>query len=68
VTDHGPLLTPERQEIVRLELAWPGWQIWIVYRVYGGNLWCARRHDGTGDVLNADSSAELSRMLQRAPS
>lgn len=33
------------------ECDWPDWQIWVVHRVVGGTLWCARRWDGTGRVV-----------------
>jgi hypothetical protein len=35
------------------------WEIWVVYRVYGGPVWCARRHDDHRHVLNASSPMEL---------
>jgi hypothetical protein len=50
---------PTDETLARLRADWPQWQIWVVYRVVGGTLWCARRWDGTGPVLNADSVEEL---------
>jgi hypothetical protein len=45
--------------VIRLEGDWPDWQCWIVHRVVGGPLWCARRWADTGPVLNEDSPDEL---------
>jgi hypothetical protein len=35
-----------------------------VHRAVGGMIWCARRWDGTGRVLNAASPDELADMLE----
>jgi hypothetical protein len=55
--------------------AWPGWkptgrtgQIWTVPKAVGGTIWCARRWDGTGQVLNAASADELAEYLEEASS
>jgi hypothetical protein len=56
------------QAVAALEASWPGWQIWVVHRVYGGLVWCVRRFDVPGDVLNAGSPRELARMLAQAVS
>ena len=48
----------------RLKADWPQWQIWTVLRAVGGIIWCARRWDGTGPVLNADSADELAESLE----
>jgi len=50
--------------VARLEADWPRWQIWTVLRAVGGTVWCARRWDGTGPVLNADSADELAESLE----
>jgi hypothetical protein len=52
------------QIVAGLEADWPEWQIWVVHRAYGGPVWCARRWDGTGKVLNAGTSDELAGYLQ----
>jgi hypothetical protein len=47
-------------EIIRkLEADWPRWQVWVVNRVVGGPVWCARRWDDERQVLNAGSPEEL---------
>jgi hypothetical protein len=52
------------QKIVAdLEADWPKWQIWFVPRAVGGTVWCARRWDGQGRVLNAGSPDELAEYL-----
>ena len=52
--------------IKRLEADWPKWQVWVVLRVGGGPVWCARRWDGTGAVLNAYTPDELTGYLEEA--
>jgi hypothetical protein len=37
----------------------PAWQFWIVHRVYGGSVWCARLHADHKTVLNAASPDDL---------
>jgi hypothetical protein len=59
-------MNAEQDRVAALELDWPQWQIWVVPRVVGGTVWCARRWDGTGDVLNAGSAAELTEQLVAA--
>jgi hypothetical protein len=49
--------------VAALERDWPGWQVWYVPRAVGGMTWCARRWDGTGQVLSADSPDELAEYL-----
>ena len=57
------------EEIVaRLEADWPDWQIWTVPRAIGGTIWCAKRWDDTGQVLNAASAGELAEYLEEAAS
>jgi len=50
--------------VAQLEADWPDWQVWYVPKAVGGMTWCARRWDGTGDVINADSPDELEAMLR----
>jgi hypothetical protein len=49
--------------VARLEADFPDWQCWYVPLALGGTTWCARRWDGTGEVLNADSPDELADYL-----
>jgi hypothetical protein len=51
-------------KVTELERDWPNWQIWVVHRVVGGTLWCARRWDGSGQALNADSPDDLADYLE----
>jgi hypothetical protein len=55
---------PTDAVVAELERDWPRWQIWVVHRVYGGPVWCARRWDGSGRVLNAHSADELAEYLE----
>jgi hypothetical protein len=59
---------PTDEIVARLEADWPNWQIWTVPRAIGGTIWCARRWDGTGRVLNAASADELAEYLEDAAS
>lgn len=53
-------------KVAELEAEWPGWQVWYVPRVYGGTLYCARRHGWQpgGVVLNAHTPEELTEYLE----
>jgi hypothetical protein len=55
-----------RQAVTRLEAQFPAWQIWTVHRAVSRppTLWCARRWDGEGQVLNAESPDELVEYLE----
>jgi hypothetical protein len=57
---------PTDQVIAALEREWPKWQIWVVHRVVGGPVWCARRWDDEKRVLNAGSADELVEYLEEA--
>jgi hypothetical protein len=57
-----PNLTDEI--VAELNREWPGWEIWVVYRVVGGNLWCARRRDDHRRLLHAGSDAQLGEKLE----
>jgi hypothetical protein len=59
---------PTDEMVARLEADWPDWQIWTVPRAIGGTIWCARRWDGTGKVLNAASADDLAEYLEEASS
>ena len=54
------------QTVAALERDWPHWQIWVVHRVVGGPVWCARHRDGTGKVLNEYSPEHLVEYLEDA--
>jgi hypothetical protein len=57
---------PTNAIISALEREWPRWQVWVVNRMVGGPVWCARRWDDHGQVLNADSADELVEHLVEA--
>jgi hypothetical protein len=55
--------------VIELEREWPDWQVWRVVSwtgLSGGIWWCARRWDGTGDVLNERSRERLEDALRAA--
>lgn len=54
------------QALAALERDWPHWQVWVVRRVVGGPVWCARRRDDHKRVLNAGSAGELAEYLAAA--
>jgi hypothetical protein len=54
------------EAVARLEGDWPDWQCWVVHRVIGGLVWCARRWDERGDVINSGSAAGLSEAIELA--
>ena len=37
--------------------------VWHVPVYLGLDKWCAKRHDGTGKIHNADSATELTQMI-----
>jgi hypothetical protein len=51
--------------VAQLEASWPKWQVWYVPRTVGGTIWCARRWDGSGPVINTDSPDALEDRLER---
>jgi hypothetical protein len=55
---------PANKIVAALEREWPRWQCWVVNRVVGGPVWCARRWDDHGQVLNAGSATELAERLE----
>jgi hypothetical protein len=56
---------PTNEIVAALEREWPRWQVWVVHRAVGGPVWCARRWDDHGQVLNADSATELAEQLEQ---
>jgi hypothetical protein len=56
----------EQAEITKLERRYPAYMVWIVHRVYGGPVWCAKRHDGRGESINADTPDHLSSYISEA--
>lgn len=50
--------------VAALERQFPLWQVWVVHRVVGGPVWCARRHDNHRQILNAHSPPELQEYLE----
>jgi hypothetical protein len=52
--------------IAAMEREWPRWEIWVVHRVVGGDLWCARRRDDHRQLLHADTPDELAGYLEAA--
>jgi hypothetical protein len=57
----------EARAVAALEREYPTWQIWTVETWSGlqrGTVFCARRWDGAGQVLNADTAGELRRYLE----
>lgn len=58
------MANPTDAIVAALERDWPEWQVWVVHRVYGGPVWCARRWDGTGKTLNAGSPEHLAEYLE----
>jgi hypothetical protein len=57
------MANPTDAIVAALEHDWPNWQMWVVYRVIGGPVWCARRWDDEKRVLNASSAEELGEYL-----
>lgn len=57
---------PTDQIVAALERDWPDYQVWVVNRVVGGPVWCAKRWDWQpgGTVLNADSAEHLVEYLE----
>src|SRR5260370_41899127 len=55
---------PTDDTIAQLEHDWPSWFIWIVPRMVGYDVWCARRRDDPTVVLNADTPEHLAEVLE----
>jgi hypothetical protein len=52
--------------ISQLEADRPHWEVWVVHRYIGGDLWCARRRDNHHRLLHADTSDQLAEYLEDA--
>jgi hypothetical protein len=52
--------------VAELEAEHPDYQVWTVDRYIGGTLYCARRRDGTGTSLNADTPGQLREYIAEA--
>lgn len=56
-------MNPGDEAVDRLTREHPGWQVWVVYRVIGGPVWCARRWEDAdavpARVINASTPDEL---------
>jgi hypothetical protein len=61
------VITETDKALAALRKQWgERWEVWVVHRVYGGPLWCARRHDNHRKVINADTPEHLSEYLAEA--
>ena len=54
------------QSVAELEEDHGAWQIWVIWKAIGGQIWCARRWDGTGAVINADNPDDLDEAIRKA--
>ncbi len=56
--------------LARLRAAHPAWQVWVVHRVVGGAVWCARRLDDFArpprTLINVSTPDDLSVALAEA--
>jgi hypothetical protein len=59
------MANPTDTTVAALERDWPNYQVWVVNRVIGGPVWCARRWDWQPGqpVLNAHTAKELAEYL-----
>jgi hypothetical protein len=60
---------PMQRQVVELETKWPLWQIWAIRHAVSNEhgsptTFCARRWDGRGLTINADTAGELDQRLQ----
>jgi hypothetical protein len=55
---------PNARDLAQLQADWPLWEVWIVHRVVGGPVWCARCQDDHRKILNADSLDHLAEYLE----
>ena len=52
------------QTIEQVAGDWPAWEFWIVQRLCGGPVYCARRHDDHDRRLSADTPQHLAEYLE----
>jgi hypothetical protein len=59
---------PTAQAAAQLSARWPGWSVWWVPRATGKPVvtWHARRRDGTGEVIHAETAGELDGAIGQA--
>ena len=50
---------PTDEIVAALEREHPGWEVWVVHRVYGGPVWCARPAGAPVAHLHADTPEHL---------
>jgi hypothetical protein len=63
----GQRASQEQQNLGKLRAKFgQQWEIWVVHRVYGGPVWCARLHDNHRLVLNAADPVELEDDIEEA--
>ncbi len=64
------MTTDADRALARLRAAHPEWQVWVVSRVVGGPVWCARRIDDDGrpptSLINVSSSEDLAEAIAEA--
>jgi hypothetical protein len=56
---------PTDQIVAELEHAHPGFQVWVIHRAVGGQIWCARRHGEDTAAFNASSPEELAELIEQ---
>lgn len=59
---------PIAQAAAELSARWTAWMIWWVPRATGRPVvsWHAKRRDGTGEVIHAESADELDGLIELA--
>jgi hypothetical protein len=50
----------------QLERTHPDWHVWVIFKAVGGQVWCGRRFDGTGPLLNTGSAEDLAKAIEQA--
>jgi hypothetical protein len=54
------------EQLAMLRVKYPAWEIWYVRRVYGPDVWCAKRKGQPVATINTDSPEELVRKIADA--